>query len=110
MAIKSNLILDQGSTFTTTVEVTDENDDPIDLTGYTGAGQIRKHYTSSNATPFSISLGGATGTISLSLTAVQTANLVAGRYVFDVELTSTGSGAVSRILEGIVTVTPQVTR
>lgn len=110
MAIKSNLILDQGSTFSTTVEVTDENDDPIDLTGYTGAGQIRKHYTSSNATAFSVSLGGATGTISLGLTAVQTANLVAGRYVFDIELTSTGSGAVSRILEGIVTVTPQVTR
>lgn len=110
MAIKSNLILDQGSTFTTTVEVTDENDDPIDLTNYTGAGQIRKHYTSSNATSFSVSLGGAAGTITLGLTATQTANLVAGRYVFDVELTSTGPGAVSRILEGIVTVTPQVTR
>jgi hypothetical protein len=109
MAIKSNLILDQGSTFSSTIEVTDENDEPVDLTQYTGAGQIRKHYTSSNSTSFSVSLGGTTGTITLALTATQTANLVAGRYVFDVELTA-GAGAVSRILEGIVTVTPQVTR
>ena len=110
MAIKSNLIVDQGSTFSTIVEVTDENDAAIDLSDYTGAGQIRKHYTSSSATSFSVSLGGAAGTITLALTAVQTANLVAGRYVFDVELTAAGSGAISRILEGIVTVTPQVTR
>lgn len=108
MAIKSNLVVDQGSTFTTTIDLTDENDDPIDLSTYTGAGQIRKHYTSSNSTPFTVSLGGAAGTVTLDLTATQTANLTAGRYVFDVELT-TGS-TISRILEGIVTVTPQVTR
>ena len=108
MAIKSNLVVDQGSTFTTTIDLTDENDDPIDLSTYTGAGQIRTHYTSSNSTPFTVSLGGAAGTVTLDLTATQTANLTAGRYVFDVELT-TGS-TISRILEGIVTVTPQVTR
>jgi hypothetical protein len=46
--------------------------------------------------------------ITLGLTANQTSNLVAGRYVYDVELTE--GGEVSRIVEGIVTVTPQVTR
>lgn len=110
MATKTNLIIDQGSTFSTTVDLTDENDDPIDLSTYTGAGQIRKHYTSSTSVPFSVALGGATGSITISLTATQTSNLVAGRYVYDVELTSQGSGAISRVLEGIVTVTPQVTR
>lgn len=110
MATKANLIIDQGSDFSTTIDLTDENDDPIDLTDYTGAGQIRKTYTSSNSVSISVSLNGTTGVVGLALTSTQTSNMAAGRYVYDVELTSTGSGAVSRILEGIVTITPQVTR
>jgi DNA repair photolyase len=44
----------------------------------------------------------------LFLTDEQTSNLVSGRYVYDVELDN--GTDVSRILEGIITVTPQVTR
>lgn len=109
MAIKANLIIDQGTTFTTTVDVTDDDDQPIDLTGFTGSSQIRKHYTSSNSTPFAVHVDGPDGTVRLSLTSAQTSALRAGRYVYDVELTNS-SNVVSRIVEGIVTVTPQVTR
>jgi hypothetical protein len=109
MATKANIIIDQGTTFSTVINLTDDNGDPIDLTGYTGDSEMRKHYTSSNSQSFSIALGGNTGTVTLSLTAGQTANLVAGRYVYDVEVTS-GANVVSRIVEGIVTVTPEVTR
>jgi hypothetical protein len=109
MATKINLIVDQGATFETTLNLTDDNDDAIDLTGYTGAGQIRKHFTSSNATNFVVTLGGANGTLTVGLSANTTANLVAGRYVYDIEVTD-DSGIVSRLFEGIVTVTPQVTR
>lgn len=108
MGTKVNLVVDQGATFETTINLTDDNGDLVDLTGYTGAGQIRKHYTSSNATNITVTLGGANGTVTLGLSANATANLTAGRYVYDVELTNTGT--VSRIFEGIVTVTPQVTR
>lgn len=109
MGTKVNLLVDQGTTFSTTVNLTDDDGNLVDLDGYNAAGQIRKHYTSSNSTSFSISLGGANGTVTLSLSANTTANLVAGRYVYDVELI-TPVGDVSRIFEGIVTVTPQVTR
>jgi hypothetical protein len=109
MAIKANLIIDQGTTFSTSVDVTDENDLPIDLTGYTGTAQIRKHYSSSNSTPFAVGIDGPDGTVTLNLTAAQTGALTAGRYVYDVELTNS-SNVISRIVEGIVTVTPQVTR
>lgn len=108
MGTKVNLVVDQGATFETTINLTDDNGDLVDLAGYTGVGQIRKHYTSSNATNIVVTLGGANGTVTLGLTANATANLVAGRYVYDVEL-SNGS-TVSRVFEGIVTVTPQVTR
>ena len=109
MATKANIIIDQGTTFSTTINLTDEDELPVNLTGYTGDAEIRKHYTSSNSQSFSVSLGGTAGIIVLSLTALQTANLAAGRYVYDVEITSS-SNTVSRIVEGIVTVTPEVTR
>ena len=109
MATKANIIIDQGTTFSTVINLTDDNGDPISLTGYTGDAEMRKHYTSSNSQSFSVTLGGDTGTITLGLTASQTANLTAGRYVYDVEVTS-ASNVVSRIVEGIVTVTPEVTR
>lgn len=109
MAIKANLIIDQGATYATKLNITDTDGSAIDLTGYTAAAQIRKHYTSSNSTPFSVSVTAATGAVVLSLTANATANLVAGRYVYDVELTD-GAGRISRIIEGTVTITPNVTR
>lgn len=109
MAIKANLIIDQGTTYSTSIDIADDNDMPIDLTGYTGSAQIRKHYSSSNSTPFSVSIDSADGVVTLSLTSTQTRSLTAGRYVYDVELTNT-SNVVSRIVEGIVTITPQVTR
>lgn len=108
MASKANLVIDQGTTFTTTITVTDDEGTALNLTGYTGAAQIRKHYTSSNSVSFTVSIAPATGEVTLSLNANATANLNAGRYVYDCELTL--SGIVSRVLEGIVTVTPQVTR
>jgi len=109
MGTKLNLLIDQGASFETTLNLTDDNDDPVNLTSYTGSGQIRKHYTSSNATSFTITLGGANGTVTMALTANATANLASGRYVYDVEVTDI-TGIVTRIFEGIVTVTPQVTR
>lgn len=109
MATKANLIIDQGTTFSSSISLTDDNGDAIDLTGYTGRSQMRKHYTSSNSQSFTVTLNSTEGTVNLSLSASQTSNLVAGRYVYDVEIVSSAN-VVSRIIEGIVTVTPEVTR
>ena len=111
MATKANLVIDQGSTFSTDLNLTDENGDALNLIGYTANSQIRKWYTSINAAAsFTTSINTSSGVITLSLTSAQTSNLVSGRYVYDVEINDTASGEVSRIVEGIVTVTPQVTR
>jgi hypothetical protein len=109
MATKANLVIDQGSTFSTDLSLLDENGDGIVLNGYTANSQIRKWYTSSSpAATFATSINVESSVLTLTLTDAQTSNLVAGRYVYDVEL-SDGLN-VSRIVEGIVTVTPQVTR
>ena len=109
MATKANLVIDQGSTFSTDLNLTDENGDPLLLSGYTANSQVRKWYTSTNASAtFTTSINVDSGVITLSLSANATSNLVAGRYVYDVEIND--GSAVSRVVEGIVTVTPQVTR
>ena len=109
MAIKANITVDQGADFETIINVTDDNGDIIDLTGYTANAQMRKHYTSSNATNFTVSVSAGNGTVTLALNANTSASLAAGRYVYDCELRS-GANVVTRLVEGIVTVTPQVTR
>jgi hypothetical protein len=110
MAIYSNLTVDQGSTFKATIDVTDSDGDALNLTGYTVAGQLRKNYNSSTATNFTSSVTNASdGTIQISLSATQTNSLKAGRYVYDVEITSSG-GDVTRVIEGQLEVTPGVTR
>jgi hypothetical protein len=112
MATKANITIDQGTTFSTTIDLTDENDDPIDLAAYTATAQIRRWYSSSNAAAVFVANTGtntAAGIITLSLTANQTANLEFGRYVYDVKVAD-ASNTITRIVEGIVTVTPRVTR
>jgi hypothetical protein len=109
MATKANLVIDQGTTFSTDLSLTDENGDVLNLIGYSANSQVRKWYTSSNAAAvFSTSINTTSGVVTLSLTANQTSNLVAGRYVYDVEIDD--GSVISRIVEGIITVTPQVTR
>ena len=110
MAIVSNLTIDQGATFNAQIDISDDSGNTQNLTGYSVAGQIRKSYDSTTYTAFSASVSNATGgTITISLTSTQTNALAAGRYVYDVEITS-GGGVVTRVLEGQVEVTPGVTR
>jgi hypothetical protein len=55
-----------------------------------------------------ITLGGAAGTIVVTIDADYTSDLIDGSYVYDLELTSS-SGTVTRLLEGQFVVTPEVT-
>jgi hypothetical protein len=109
MGTKANLKIDQGSDFSTSITLTDDDGSALNLTGYTGAAQLRKYYTSTTSIDFNVDVDANTGAVSLSMTSNTTNHIEAGRYVYDVELTDT-SGTVSRILEGIVTITPGVTR
>lgn len=112
MAVKVNLFVDQGATFATTFNLTDEETgNPIDLSTYTAAGQARKHFSSSNSTTIDCSFANAVGgVLAIQLSANTTGSMPAGRYVYDVELTETTSNTISRVVEGILTINPQVTR
>ena len=109
MATKANLVIDQGTTFSSDLFLTDENGDMLNLVGYSANAFIKKWYTSQTYVPFTTSINTTSGTITLSLDASVSANLQSGRYVYDVDLTQTSTNAVSRVVEGIITVTPAVT-
>lgn len=109
MAIKANIVIDQGADFSTTINLSDEDGNVINLSGFTGAAQMRKHYSSVTKYDFDVEVNSSTGEVTLSMTADQTDNIPAGRYVYDCELTDSND-IRSRIVEGIVTVTPGVTR
>src|SRR4051812_3658305 len=111
MAKKVQLVIDQGSNFSTEVILTDEDngDLPIDLTGYSGIAEIRRTFRYANAISLSVSLGASNGSIMLSLAANATSNVAPGKYVFDAYLVNSANTPI-RILEGIAFITPRVTR
>ena len=110
MAAIANLYVDQGATFSTSVLVKNDDGSAFDLTDYSVAAQIRKSYSSSTAVDFTASVAdpATAGQINLSLTATQTGTLEEGRYVYDVEVTS--GVTVTRVIAGLVTISPQVTK
>ena len=111
MATISNLFIDQGADFTTTVTINDSSNVALDLTGYTATAMLRKSYKSTTSTSFTLAFVDprTNGEITLSLTDVQTAALSEGRYVYDLLITESG-GDKTRVVEGIATIKPSVTR
>lgn len=109
MAIKSNIYIDQGTDFEVTINVKDANSAIIALSGYSGAAQLRKHFTSSNAHAFAVTVSANTGEVTLAMNAAVTSTITAGRYLYDCKLIS-NNNIVTRLVEGIATITPQVTR
>jgi len=108
-AAYANLYIEQGTTFTSTITIDDVYGDTYNLAGYTANSQIRKSYYSSNASAtFATSINTGEGTITLQLTAGQTAAMSPGQYVYDTIITS--GNTVTRVLEGLATVSPRVTR
>ena len=113
MAAVANLIIDQGANFSSDITVKDANGNAFDLTGYTAEAKLAKGYSSTRTRTTmtsTIASDPTSGIVSLSLTSAQTTALDAPeRYVYDVEITQTSTGNVTRVIEGIITVRPNVT-
>lgn len=117
MASNYNTTIDQGAdwyiNFTYYTDSTQTT--PVNLTGYTAALQLRSEPSDTTAvlslsSPSSgIVITGATGLISVHATAAQTGAISEGYYYYDLEITSSTS-IVTRLIQGQVLVSPQVTR
>jgi hypothetical protein len=71
---------------------------------------LRKSYYSTTANSFTATItSNANGEITLSMTAANTANLTPGRMLYDLLITAPDT-TKTRVVEGIITILPSVTK
>lgn len=114
---KKNIVIEKGATFKMSLLWKDQNNAPVDLTGYTARMQVRKTISSDTALLSlttengDIVLGGTAGTILIEVSDADTSaipdNVKSG--VYDLEMES-ASGIVTRLIEGEADIRPEVTR
>jgi hypothetical protein len=89
---------------------------PVDLSGCTAALQLRSlpndataalTLTTANG---GITITALTGNIAVSATATQTRAIDEGYYYYDLEVTATATGVVTRIAQGQILVSAEITR
>ena len=107
--------IEQGADFFLDLTYKDDTGAPVDLTGYSARMQIREEISSPTAlvsissASGEITLGGITGTISIHIPATTTAALSFNTGKYDLELEDS-AGVVTRLIQGSVTLSPEVTR
>ena len=111
-----HFIIEQGATFQQILTLKDSAGAVINLTGYTGAEMDLRldQYDSSTVVTLTtanggITNGGSAGTLTLLISATDTANLTPGDGVYDLELTD-ANGKVDRLLEGTYSIRGNVSR
>lgn len=122
-AAKYDMSIDQGADFTLKLTIRDPLGALVDLTGHTFSGQIRKTISDASVVAsFSFNVLDQitnTGEVEISLASATSSAIVLPtqkeinrkevKYPYDVESVD-GSGVVVRWLQGIVKISPEVTR
>lgn len=116
-----DITVEQGATFEETLSITDEDGDPVDLSGMTARAQIRKTYSDPTVIASfvaTVETPATDGIVTMKMTAANTALLpvasatgylkVPTNYVYDLELVD--GVTVTRLIEGTCAVSPEVTR
>lgn len=122
-----NFTIEQGTTVVKQFTYKDANGSPVDLSGYSASMQIRATYTSSGD-PISSFTGSAAasgseglsiitsgtgstkGTVELRINATTTSDYTFTSAVYDLEIKKTLDGTVSRLLQGSIALSPEVTK
>lgn len=111
-----NIIIEQGADFTLPLTWRDGNNVVVNVTGYSARMQIRESYDAEDTIISltsniggGITLGGAAGTISIYISAADTAKMPNVSAVYDLEMVSV-AGAVTRLVQGDVYISREVTR
>jgi hypothetical protein len=108
-----NLIVDQGSDFSVRLSLA-QGGAPINLTNYLARAQLRSAKIASGSPIASFTCNvvapASNGVITMSLLNAVTKTLAPGKYYYDLEIYTTADAQVTRLLQGEVTLTPEVTR
>lgn len=107
--------IEQGATLLKPIVWKDSTGAAVNLAGYTAKMQIRQSVASTDVllemstTNGKIQLTPSTGTVTLIFSAATTAAITWKRGKYDLELTSS-DGTVTRLIEGQITVSQEITR
>lgn len=105
-------IINAGETFAWNLQWTQPDGTAVNMTGYSVRGMLKRFVTDTSAAldlaPFLTITTPASGIVDLSIPAATTSTL-SGVYVFDIETQSPG-GQVTRLIQGKLTVSPEVTK
>ena len=107
----SNITIEQGFDFDTSFQLEDtRTNEFLNLVGAATSAMLRKHSAAKTKVSFASSVADPdTGIISISLTANNTVLLKPGRYVYDVQIITSG-GRKFKAIEGNALVRSGVTR
>jgi hypothetical protein len=101
----------QGSTYNLSMTLRDEVGNAIDLSSYTTRGVIRNRFSDTgilaDLNPQIITP--SAGEMTISIAASGTATLPVGIAVYDIEITNTGNGYVTKPLAGKAIIYPEST-
>lgn len=107
--------IEQGTTLLKPIVWKDSNGDPVNLTGYTAKMQIRKSASATDVllelstSNSKLAIDASAGKVTMIFSSTTTAAIDWSRGKYDLELTSS-SGVVTRLLEGEITVSKEITR
>ena len=108
-----DLVVEAGATYTRVFTWTAGTPPtPVNLTGYTAHAQLRDAHGGlvvDLTVGQGLTLGGSAGTITMTMTPAQTLLVPQLGGSWDLKLTS-GSGVVTRLLQGLVQLSPEVTQ
>lgn len=124
---KYSFVIEQGSTVDFEIIYKDSSNNPVDLTGYSGKMMIRSNYADQNPTTYAIlssslaadgtglnfsgsngSTPPTSGSIGIYISAVSSSNFTFNTARYDLEITS--GSIVTRLLEGQISLSQEVTR
>lgn len=108
-APKYNIIIDQGSDYVLNFDF-ERNGVPLPLNGYSIRGHIRPTRTSSTLTASftGTTVDASIGSFKISLLAATSTTIAAGLYYYDIEIYN--GSLISRVLQGTLQITQEVTR
>jgi len=107
-----NLIINKGSTYSTSISLTDADGVPIDLVYYNVSGFLKYRYSNETKlldlnvrkeTPYS------SGVVTLAVSSTGTRSLPITTAFYDIKLYDTGDGTVDTILQGKAFIYPEIT-
>ena len=99
-----NIVIEKGVDFDATYTVTNDDNSVFSLANQSATAKIKKHPTATTSKSFTTTITVQTGEIKISMGSTNTDDLSAGRNYYDVIITHSVTGKITKVFEGMALV------